>query len=263
MTNNDPIQSKASAAMTASEIPYSHPRYQSLQWRETIVAGMRAGIASEHGLIAHGRGEAYDYILGERTHPFAVEAIEAAAAMLLQAQRPVISINGNAAALVPKALVTLHRRLNAPLEVNIFHSSAQREQAILEHFLQHGASKVLMPCRDCTLGSIESNRRYVNPNGLYQADVVFVPLEDGDRCIAMERMNKRVITVDLNPLSRTAQTASVTIVDHVARCLPILIDRINALYQCADAIERIIRDYDNPRALQLAEAAIRGAACDV
>ena len=50
------------------------------------------------------------------------------------------------------------------------------------------------------------------------------PLEDGDRCEALVKMGKKVITIDLNPLSRTAQTAHITIVDELTRCLPLLSD---------------------------------------
>ncbi len=48
---------------------------------------------------------------------------------------------------------------------------------------------------------------------IFAADVVIVPLEDGDRCEALKRWAKIVITVDLNPLSRTSRTADLTIVD--------------------------------------------------
>ena len=51
-----------------TDVPTSHPRYESLRLRDAIVAGVKRGVTSEHGLIAHGRGEAYDYLLGERTH---------------------------------------------------------------------------------------------------------------------------------------------------------------------------------------------------
>ena len=69
-----------------------------------------------------GRGEAFDYLIGEATQPFAMEAIHAAAAMLRLAKHPVISVNGNVAALAPEGLIELGRVLNAPLEVNIFHT---------------------------------------------------------------------------------------------------------------------------------------------
>jgi 4-phosphopantoate--beta-alanine ligase len=37
-------------------------------------------------------------------------------------------------------------------------------------------------------------------------------------------MGKTVCVIDLNPLSRTARTASVTIVDELTRCVSILLD---------------------------------------
>ena len=64
---------------------------------------------------------------------------------------------------------------------------------------------------------LESNRRIVDPDGIFIADVVFVPLEDGDRTIALKKMNKKVITVDLNPLSRTSISSDISIVDNVVR----------------------------------------------
>ena len=81
-----------------------HPRRESLLIRERLVEGVRSGITSQHGLIAHGRGEAFDYLIGERTREFAETAIRAAVAMMLLADRPIISVNGNAAALVPDDL---------------------------------------------------------------------------------------------------------------------------------------------------------------
>jgi 4-phosphopantoate--beta-alanine ligase len=57
----------------------------------------------------------------------------------------------------------------------------------------------------------------VDKNGIYKADVVLVPLEDGDRTLALKKSGKKVITFDLNPLSRTAVTADITIVDNVIR----------------------------------------------
>ena len=75
--------------------------------REKLVAGIEAGITSLHGLIAHGRGEAFDYLMGERTLESALRATEVAAALLLMAKRPVLSVNGNVAALASKEMVIL------------------------------------------------------------------------------------------------------------------------------------------------------------
>ncbi|MFW6161233.1 MAG: 4-phosphopantoate--beta-alanine ligase [Planctomycetota bacterium] len=244
-----------------SDTPKSHPRYESLRQRDAIVAGVEKGITSIHGLIAHGRGEAFDYLLGERTQPFAQRAVEAAAALLLRADHPVLSVNGNAAALVPDGLVALAAALGAPLEVNIFHASPEREHALRQHLLDHGAPDVLMPTTEARLDGIDSNRRFVHPQGIYRADVVFVPLEDGDRCEALRAMGKAVVTVDLNPLSRTARTASVTIVDNVVRAVPLLVERVQALGEASPArLAQIAAGYDNAAMLAEALACIRGGA---
>lgn len=209
-----------------SDVPKSHPRYLSLTLRDRIVEGVENGITSIHGLIAHGRGEAFDYLIGEKTQPFATDAICAAAAMLKLSNHPVISVNGNVAALVPKELIELGNILNAPLEVNIFHTETGREEKIRQHLLNNGANEVLMPSPEAQLSFIDSNRKYVHPEGIFIADVVFVPLEDGDRCEALRKMEKDVVTVDLNPMSRTAKQASITIVDNVVRALPLLCEAI-------------------------------------
>ena len=240
-----------------TDVPASHPRYVSLRARDAIVAGVEKGVTSVHGLVAHGRGEAFDYLLGERTGDFAQEAIDAAAAMLVGAARPVVSVNGNAAALVPRELVALAVALDAPLEVNLFHASKDREHAIREHLLAHGAPNVLMPTEHAVLDHIDSNRRFVNPDGIHAADVVFVPLEDGDRCQALVRSGKRVITVDLNPMSRTSRTATVTIVDNVTRAIPLLLERIATWRDDIDAARERLLHYDNRQTLRAAETALR------
>jgi len=101
-------------------VPKDHPRYQSIAIREMLVEMANASVVAPAGLIAHGRGEAFDYLFGEDTPPPAYEAIEASAASLLTATHPVLSINGNAAALCPHQLVKLSELSGAPLEVNLF-----------------------------------------------------------------------------------------------------------------------------------------------
>jgi 4-phosphopantoate--beta-alanine ligase len=237
-----------------TDVPRSHPRYESLRLRDTIVAGVKRGVTSEHGLIAHGRGEAYDYLLGEKTHDFALAAVDAAARLLTSASHPVISVNGNVAALVAADLVRLSEALGAPLEVNIFHASKQREQAIRSYLQEHGAGEVLMPTTEAELDFIDSNRKYVHPEGIYKADAIFVPLEDGDRCQALRKMGKAVVTVDLNPMSRTSRAASITIVDNVVRALPRLLESLRGL--SADNGRRPA-EFDNLTHLAAAEREIR------
>ena len=49
----------------AKEIRKDHPRYHSLIIRKKITESFENKVVASAGLIAHGRGEAFDYILGE------------------------------------------------------------------------------------------------------------------------------------------------------------------------------------------------------
>lgn len=237
-----------------------HPRFESLRIRERLVRGVERGITSQHGLIAHGRGEAFDYLYGEQTHEFGAVAAHSAVCALLRAKHPVISVNGNAAALVPHELVDLAEQVRAPLEVNLFHAGSGREERIADHLRAHGASDVLMPDGVTEIPGISSARRFVNPDGIWKADTVFVPLEDGDRCAALRAIGKFVIAVDLNPLSRTATTASITIVDNVVRALPQMV-MLSAELATADDEELLdgVGTYADVDILRAARLALRNS----
>jgi len=235
--------------------PKSHPRYDSLVTREKIVNGVKKGITSVDGLIAHGRGEAFDYLLGEKTTKVAEKSIDSAAALLLLAKNPVISVNGNAAALVSKELAQLSKTIPAKLEVNIFHKLSDRELKIKNKLIKNGAKEVLLS-QNTKIKFISSNRKYVNKDGIYKADVVFVPLEDGDRTEALIKNKKKVIVVDLNPLSRSAQKATMTIVDNIVRAIPLLIKTIKKLknYNLSrKQLEVIVKHHDNKKRLKEAK----------
>ncbi|KGK97939.1 hypothetical protein LI82_09305 [Methanococcoides methylutens] len=232
-----------------SEIPKDHPRYASLLTREKIVEGVEIGITSQQGLVAQGRGECFDYLTGEQTTASAFLAEKVSVAMLLLAERPVLSVNGNAAALVPDSLVKLSDVTGAPLEVNLFHRTEERVNRIIDHLKDNGASEVLGSKADARL-ELQHSRGIVDSEGIYNADVVLVPLEDGDRCQALVDMGKSVITIDLNPLSRTSRTATVTIVDNVVRAVDNMIDLSSELKGLDEAeLRKIVNDYDNSRTL--------------
>ena len=204
------------------------------------------------GLIAHGRGEAFDYILGEETTPSARTAITAAAAILLLADHPVLSVNGNVAALCPEEFVELSEETGAKLEVNLFHRLPGREEAIDAVLREAGAKEILGVDGSATarIEEIFSDRRTVDPKGIYVADVVFVPLEDGDRTEGLVKMGKKVVTVDLNPMSRTAQFSDVTIVDNVVRAMPLLVSEAKRLKnESPAALREIVDSYSNRDAL--------------
>jgi len=225
-----------------------HPRAKSLKIREKLAEGFRMGLVVPEGLAAHGRGEAFDYILGERTTEEARDAIDAAAAMLLLAKKPVISVNGNVAALVPGEMVELSRILNAKLEVNLFHGSKERYKAIAEHLVKHGAREVLGAEEEfsTTIDEVHSDRRRVDSRGIAIADVVLVPLEDGDRTEALKRLGKKVIAIDLNPMSRTALAADVTIVDNIVRASPLLIETVERMSAKSEKeLKRVLENFDN------------------
>ena len=234
-------------------IPENHPRASSLKTREKIIEGMHSKIVAEAGLIAHGRGEAYDYLLGEETPSYALLQEKAAVAMLLLAEKPVISINGNVAVLCPEEMILLSKITGAPLEVNLFYNRAEREKIVAEKLLDSGAELVLGIDAEhhTSIPELTHSRRVVDKRGIYSADVVFVPLEDGDRTTALRKMRKKVITVDLNPLSRTSLWSNVTIVNNVIRAIPEMIEIAKELKKHKQAdLEKIINAFDNNESLE-------------
>ncbi|HUL62409.1 MAG TPA: 4-phosphopantoate--beta-alanine ligase [Methanocella sp.] len=233
-----------------TDIPPDHPRYQSLLTREQLVKGVREGIASEQGLIAQGRGEAFDYLLGERTTDAARSAERAAVALLLLAENPVISVNGNAAALAAPGLCALARAVGAGVEVNLFHRTEGRVAKIAALLRANGCARVYGERPDRLIPGLSHERAKAASEGIFAADVVFVPLEDGDRCEALVRMGKKVIVVDLNPLSRSARAATVTIVDNLVRAVPNMVALAAEMKNASRAgLGEVAGEFRNERAL--------------
>ncbi len=230
-------------------IPKNHPRYESLMTREMITEGVRNGITSMQGLIAQGRGEAFDYLIGEKTTESAARAEKAAAAALLLAEKPVISVNGNVAALVPKEIIRLSEIVNAPLEVNLFHRTEERANKIIGYLRSLGAKKMFTKSNGAIPG-LEHERGKVDADGILIADVVLVPLEDGDRCKALVEMGKTVLAIDLNPLSRTAQCATITVVDNITRAIPDISRFAGEIKDSEkEMLKQLINEFDNKKNL--------------
>lgn len=198
-------------------IPKDHPRYTSLVTRERLAECAKKGIVAWEGLTSHGRGEAFDYLIGERTTDSAAQAERIAAAMLLTARHPVISVNGNTAALAAEGIARLQKACGARVEVNLFHRTEERI-AMIEALLREAGADVSSGEAERLL-PLSHDRAWCRRDGMYAADVILVPLEDGDRAEALIAMGKKVIAIDLNPLSRTAQAATLTIVDELSRAL--------------------------------------------
>ena len=250
--------------MTETEIPEDHPRYASLVTRHRIEAGVEKGITSKQGLIAQGRGEAFDYLLGERTLPSADRAARAAAATLLSADRPVLSVNGNVAALAPAETVELAEAVGADIEVNLFNHTDERVRRIADHLREHGASEVKGLAGDGEIPGLDHARGVVDADGIEAADVVVVPLEDGDRAEALDAMGKTEIVVDLNPGSRSPRTADIPIVDNLLRAVPNVTAHARDLADASPAARRdAIDSFDAAAALAEAEAAIREGSFEI
>lgn len=219
--------------------PKNHPRYKSLLAREKLVEA--SDFVAKQGLIAHGRGEAFDYLLGEQTCPSAMLAINAAASLIQKASNPVISVNGNVVALAAREVAHLSEASGAKVEVNLFHRTPERVEGLVKMMDDVGIQALGMNPDD-VIPNLSSERSKCCSEGIGSADVVLVPLEDGDRCQALVNMGKRVIAIDLNPLSRTAQTAHITIVDELTRCLPLITDAVR------DGMD--VSDFDNEKNLK-------------
>lgn len=223
------------------DVPDSHPRFASLMARKKLTEAANAGLLADSALIAHGRGEAFDYLLQERTCETARLAIRECAARLQAAKNPVISVNGNTVALAGTQLLACAAVLGCAIEVNIYYRTPERMSALLSALdSQKSEASLLYPelktdivsvrvlgdAPDARIPNLEGPRANCHTDGIYSSDVILVPLEDGDRCEALVAMGKTVCVIDLNPLSRTAKTATITIVDELTRCVPILLDEL-------------------------------------
>ena len=242
------------------KIPPTHPRAKSLIIRQKLVEGFRNGIVVPEGLIAHGRGETFDYLLGEKTTKYAHEAEKVAVCLLLLSNNSVISVNGNTAALCARDLVNLSKITRSRIEVNLFHKSITRSKAIARKLKKENANEVLgldAKLRS-TIKDISSNRKYVDKNGIMNSDTVFVALEDGDRTESLVKMGKKVISIELNPLSRTAIASNVTIVDNIVRAVPNMIKISKQLVNRNKSyLLQQIRNFDNMRNMRKSLIMIR------
>ncbi len=232
------------------KIPKSHPRYRSLTTREKLVEACEEGILAVQGLIAHGRGESFDYLLGERTIPPADIAEKVAAAMLLNSERPVLSVNGNVAVLAGEEVVALAQTVPCQVEVNVFHRTEGRVSKIVDRMRQFSDIQILGENANAMIPGLDQPRGLGEQDGIFSADTVLVALEDGDRTEALVEMGKTVLAIDLNPLCRTSRKATVTVVDEVTRAIPMITDYVKTLKTDRNGIQRILDAFDNKKNLQ-------------
>ena len=230
----------------------SHPRYASLLMRHRLEEAEKKGMLAASAMIAHGRGEAFDYLLGEVTTPSALKATRHALASMVRGKRTVLSVNGNVAALAGDEMLTLASELGCPLEVNIFYRTPERMEAILGHISERKRIlgldvEILGHAPNARIPGLKGPRAACHKEGILESDVILVPLEDGDRCRALMEMGKTVIVIDLNPRSRSSREGTITIVDELSRALK------NMIAMLADKVAVVVDDnYDNHATLSQA-----------
>jgi 4-phosphopantoate--beta-alanine ligase len=183
--------------------------------------------------------------MGEATTPSALDAERAAAAYLLNAKRPVVCVNGNAAALDAENLILLAKETNSKIEVNIFHRTGERMTLLTEYLRSCGAENVLGMEPETRIPGLSSERALCTNEGIFSSDVILVPIEDGDRAEALAKMGKVVIAIDLNPLSRTSRTASVSIADEMSRALINIIKFVRELRNDGKEREKVLSQFSN------------------
>lgn len=226
----------------------AHPRYESLVLRDKIVKASKEGYLADSAMIAHGRGEAFDYLLGEKTTTPAKRAMYVTVALMILSKNPVISVNGNTTALAIDEIIEFAEAINAKIEINLFYRTDERVEKITELYKNHGYGEILGSLDDeiMYINEIKNPRASASKNGIYSADTILVPLEDGDRAEILAKSGKNIITIDLNPLSRTSKMSDVSIVDNVVRAIPFMTKIAKDLEsQDKELLKEIIKDFDN------------------
>ena len=234
-------------------IPKSHPRYESLLLRDKIVKAAEKGYLADSSMIAHGRGEAFDYLIGEKTTYPAKRAMYVAVAALLLSNNPVISVNGNATALAIDEIIELANAVNAKIEINLFYRTDERVELLTALYREHGYKEILGSLDDDIeyLNDIKNNRATASKTGIYTADTILIPLEDGDRAEILKKSGKNIITIDLNPLSRTSKMSDVSIMDNIVRAIPFMTKIAEDLKtQDKNVLIEMVNDFDNDENLK-------------
>ena len=73
-----------------------------------------------------------------------------------------------------------------------------------------------------------------------------IPLEDGDRAEILKASGKNILTIDLNPLSRTSKMSDVSIMDNIVRAIPFMTKIAEDLKtQDRQVLLDIVNEFDN------------------
>ena len=221
--------------------------------RDKIVKASEKGYLADSAMIAHGRGEAFDYLIGEKTIYPAKRAMYVAVAALLLSNNPVISVNGNASVLAVDEIIDLAKAVDAKIEINLFYRTDERVRLLTNLYKDHGYKDILGSLDDEIeyLNDIKNNRATASKTGIYTADTILIPLEDGDRAEILKKSGKNTITIDLNPLSRTSKMSDVSIMDNIVRAIPFMTKIAEDLKtQDRDVLVGMVNEFDNDENLK-------------
>ena len=117
-------------------------------------------------------------------------------------------------------------------------------EGLISYLESKGMDEVLGREPECRIPGLNHDRALCTRT-LYDCDVIVVPIEDGDRAEALVSMGKVVISIDLNPLSRTSCKATVPISDEMTRALENIIQYISELRGDDEAILKVINEYSS------------------
>ena len=123
----------------------------------------------------------------------------------------------------------------------------ERMDTIIRFMEDEGAKNVLGREPDARIPGLSSERALCTEEGIFNSDVILVPIEDGDRAEALVKMGKVVISIDLNPISRTSKTATVSISDDISRALENIRRFAIDLKKNPERIVEVLDAYDNSR----------------
>ena len=133
------------------------------------------------------------------------------------------------------------------MEVNIFHRTEERMEKLISFMESKGAADVLGRNPDAKIDGLSHARALCTREGVFSSDVILVPIEDGDRAEALVAMGKTVISIDLNPLSRTSKAATVPISDEIGRALENIRRYAGELRGREDEIDSVISSFSGDR----------------
>ena len=108
------------------------------------------------------------------------------------------------------------------------------------------------------LNDIKNNRASASKTGIYTADTILIPLEDGDRAEILKKSGKKIITIDLNPLSRTSKMSDISIMDNIVRAIPFMTKIASDLKtQDKNMLVEMVKEFDNDENLKESKEQIK------